>query len=69
MGDVPDPGLKERFYFASLNRTALNARKRTFNEFLKMIPAPMSKRFAQQFVLAKTQAYYLQYTTSGGQFS
>ena len=67
MGDEPDPGLKERFFFANLNRNALNARKRTFNEFLKMIPAPMSKRFTQSVVLAKTQAFYLNYTTAGGQ--
>lgn len=69
MGDEPDPGLKERFFYATLNRAALNAQKRTFNEYLKMVPAPMSKRFAQQFVLAKTQAFYLHYTTSGGQFN
>ena len=69
MGDEPDPGLKERFFFANLNRNALNARKRTFDEFLKMIPAPMSKKHSQQVALAKTQAFYLQYTTSGGQFN
>ena len=69
MGDEPDPGLKERFFFANLNRNALNARKRTFDEFLKMIPAPMSRKHSQQVALAKTQAFYLQYTTSGGQFN
>ena len=69
MGDEPDPGLKERFFFANLNRNALNARKRTFDEFLKMIPAPMSQKHSQQVALAKTQAFYLQYTTSGGQFN
>ena len=66
MGDETDPGLKERFFYAHLNRCALDAKDKTFDEFLKMIPAPMSKRFQQEFVLQKTQAFFLQYTTSGG---
>ena len=66
MGDEPDPGLKERFFYAHLNRCALDAKNRTFDEFLKMIPAPSSKRSQQDFVLQRTQAFYLQYTTSGG---
>ena len=66
MGDDIDPGLKERFFFANLNRVALNAKNKTFDEFLKFIPSPMSKRISQELILAKIQAFYMQYTTAGG---
>ena len=66
MGDETDPGLKERFFFANLNRNALNAKNKTFDEFLKLVPAPYGRKTSSDNILAKSEVFYMNFTITGG---
>ena len=66
MGDDLDECLRERFFYANLNRNALNAESKIHDEYFKLTPAPSSKCVYGPVQISKTEAFYTSFTSSGG---
>lgn len=68
MGERTDNVQKEKFFFASFNRTALNPGKHVFDEHLKFTPSPSSTVEPPELILSRTAAFFTAFTQAGGEF-
>ena len=60
--------LKEKFFFSSYNRTALNPALHVHDEKLKCTPAPSTKVVSPSAILSDCPAFYAGFTQAGGEF-
>ena len=60
--------LKEKFFFSSYNRTALNPAQHVYDEKLKLTPVPSTNVVAPSVILADCPAFYAGFTQAGGEF-
>ena len=68
MGERTDDIRKEKFFFASFNRTAVNPGKHVFDEHLKFTPSPSSTVEPPELILSRTAAFFTAFTQAGGEF-
>ena len=67
MGDTSeDLNFKERFFFSSFNRTAINPGKHVHDEHLKFTPSPNSTVAPPELILSRTSAFFTAFTQAGG---
>ena len=59
--------LKEKFCFSNFNRIALNPGRHIYDENLKFTPSPTTDVTPPELVLARTPAFFVNFTQAGGE--